>query len=94
MEYSISSARTGFLRAISKYLKHDAISERPNHYGQRLLSYSALKSLTTGFAETGKAGCGCQRVAGPMESLDFWDKLRALFIHGAKAHFPAETYIS
>lgn len=22
---------------------------------------------------------------------DFWDKVRALFIHGAKAHFPAET---
>lgn len=22
---------------------------------------------------------------------DFWDKVRALFMHGAKAHFPAET---
>jgi hypothetical protein len=22
---------------------------------------------------------------------DFWDKVSALFIHGAKAHIPAET---
>jgi hypothetical protein len=92
-----------FLRFLKKYGPPDVVSRTRHRVGLLMFMFPILFGWLGAYISHRIPGYETHRIAvnlaGDLMFIaslfvlggNFWDKVRALFIHGAKAHFPTET---